>query len=49
MQRVTTMTYAYALQVLGVILTMGVIALIALKIGSVTFDRRTREDARKAK
>lgn len=43
------MTYGYAVEVLGVILTMGVIALIALKIGSATFDRRTREDARTAK
>ncbi|WP_375465086.1 hypothetical protein [uncultured Methylobacterium sp.] len=43
------MTYDYALQVLGIIAAMGVIAIGALKIGSANFDRRTREDGRKAK
>ena len=43
------MTQAYALQVLGIILAMGAIALGGLKIASTNFDRRPREDARKAK
>ncbi|WP_375456213.1 hypothetical protein [uncultured Methylobacterium sp.] len=40
---------AHALQVLGIIPPVGVIGLGALKIGCVNFDRRPREDARKAK
>lgn len=37
------MTYTYALQVAGVALAMGLLALVTLKVASANFDRHTRE------